>query len=287
MASVKESSRELNRGREWRRIVLDAGKLGSVTLRINLPHPLPDAALPVVIVLGGLETGGRGACRLIDAGGTVLIGYEWPVRQRLPRGMALWQSLPGLYEHVLSVPGQIAAALKWVGAQTWADGDRITLVGLSLGALAAPAVQRLAAAEGVTIRWTVLGYGGSPLGSLVSNHPDIEPAALRPLLGRGLGLLLRPVEPSSHLPHLKGKFLVFGGTDDSLIGPDAARQYAALVPEPKVVRWLQSDHLGVGGGARDLLDRVVGETIEWLRARGAVDMSGHSPGRPRLSPEEC
>ena len=119
--TLKETARERGQGRERRRIVLDAGALGTVNLRISMPDPMPEAPMPVVLVLGGLETGGRSACRLTDAGANVLIGYDWPVGQRLPQGMGLWQSVPELYEHLLSVPGQLAAALKWVSAQPWAD----------------------------------------------------------------------------------------------------------------------------------------------------------------------
>lgn len=278
-ATVEETQSERGRGRERRRVVLDGAALGSITVWLSLPRPMPDEPMPVVLVLGGLGDGRRNLCRVPDIGANVLVAYDWPIGKPLPQGMELWRSIPELYRRALAVPGQLSAALKWAGAQPWADKDRISLVGLSLGALAAPAVQRVAAAEGIAVKWTVLGFGGSPFASLLANHPDVEPAALRAILGAGAGLLMRPLEPAGHLPHLEGRFLVFAGSGDTLVPAPAARRYGALVPEPKSVRWLESAHLGVGSDSEDLLARVVGETVEWLEAQGAIEMSGKPPAR--------
>ena len=174
-------------------------------------HPtaaMPARSLPVIFVLGGLNTGAHSVHHLPEAGSNVLVGYGWPVPRRVPREVTALRTLPEVFCRILFVPGEVSAALRWIAAQPWADSERVTLVGLSLGALAAPAVQRVAAAEGVAINWTVLGYGGAPLGVLLAHHPGVRSGWLGPLLRAGADLLLRPLEPAHHLPHLKGVFLV-------------------------------------------------------------------------------
>jgi hypothetical protein len=270
-ASPHTVERERADGREWRRVHLKVEGPGDVELQISLPDPLPAQSLPVIFVLGGLNTGAHSVRHLPEAGSNVLVGYDWPIPRRVPREItALWM-LPEVCRRILFVPGEVSAALRWIAAQPWADRERVTLVGLSLGALAAPAVQHVAAAEGVAINWTVLGYGGAPLGVLLAHHPRVRSGWLRPLLRAGADLLLRPLEPAHHLPYLKGVFLVLGGTDDALIPEEAARQFAALTPEPKTVYWIEGTHLGIGGDQDALLAEVIDKTVQWLREHDAVE----------------
>lgn len=261
-------------GRQWRRVRLQVDGHASVELQVSLPDPLPDESLPVVFVLGGLNTGAHSVRHLPEAGSNVLVGYDWPIPRRVPCGItALWM-LPAVWHRILFVPGEVYLTLGWIAAQPWADRERISLVGLSLGALAAPGVQRVAAAEGVEITWTVLGYGGAPLGVLLAHHPRVLSDWLRPLLRAGADLLVRPLEPSQHLPFLKGIFLVLGGTDDAFIPEQAARRFAALTPEPKAVYWIEGTHIGVGGDQDALLAEVIGKILQWLREQEAVETSG-------------
>jgi hypothetical protein len=48
-------------------------------------------------------------------------------------------------------------------------------------------------------------------------------------------VLLWPVEPSAHLPHLAGRFLVLEGRDYQLIAAPAAARLRELTPAPKRV----------------------------------------------------
>lgn len=273
-ASPHTVERERANGREWRRVHLDVEGQDDVELQISLPDPMPAQPLPVVLVLGGLDTGAQSVRHLPEAGSNVVVGYDWPIPRRLPRGFVALRMLPEICRRILSVPGDVSVALRWITAQPWADDERVTLVGLSLGALAAPAVQRVAAAEGTTINWTVLGYGGAPLGVLLAHHPSVRSGWLQPLLRAGADLVLRPVEPAHHLPYLEGVFFVLGGTDDAFIPEQAARRFAALTPEPKTVHWIEGAHMGVGGDQDALLTEVIDKTVQWLREQDAVDTSG-------------
>jgi hypothetical protein len=265
-----ESSEPMER-RLVRHVLLEDASLGSISLSLSLPHPLPERPLPVVFVLGGLQTGQASIAHVREPGDNILVGYDWPIPRQLPSGAELAWKLPALRRSALIVPGQVSVALRWVAAQPWADGERISLLGFSLGAIAAPAVQRLTATEGVHIGWTVLGYGGTDLGLLVSEHPQVQRARWGAALGPLTGLLLRPIEPAEHLPHLAGRFLVIAGRNDSLISERAAARLRALTPEPKTVVLLEGDHLGVGRGQQKLLERLIAEARSWLDAEGAVN----------------
>jgi dienelactone hydrolase len=259
-------------GRQLRRVVLRDSALGDISLAINLPHPPPARPLPVVFVLGGHQTGQAAIDTLGPPGENVLVGYDWPIPRKFPRSAWEWlQATPALRRQVLRVPGQVSAALAWLQEQPWADDGRVSLAGFSLGAIAAPAIQRVAAAEGRRIGWTVLGYGGAGLGDLLSEHPAVRRHRLGGVLARAVGVLLHPIDPAWHLPALQGRFLVIAGRDDRLISQKAVDRFRALTPEPKEVVLMGGDHPGTGSRQQALLQEIVAVTRAWLVAQGAVN----------------
>ena len=145
-------------GRRLRHYVLRAPDLGHIGLTVSLPDPLPERPLPVLVVRGGAKTGRKNLRQIPATGANVLVGYDWPLPRKLPKGLDLARELPGLYSQVLAVPGQVAAVIGWLAGQPWADGERISLLGFSLGALVAPAAQRVTQSSGHDIGWAVLAY---------------------------------------------------------------------------------------------------------------------------------
>jgi dienelactone hydrolase len=283
-----DGRRERSGGRIVRQVVLDAAPVGRVRLAVSLPDPTPPGRLPLVVVLGGLANGSRSLrelAELAELGPNAFVGFDWPLPSREPGVAEIVRRLPEFRRSVLSVPGQVDAIVAWAAAQPWADPDRVSLLGFSLGAFVAPGAQRLAQERGFAVRWTVLGYAGAPIGAVIAGHPKAGPAWLRPALGRATDLLLRPVEPSHHLPHLRGRFLVLGAATDRLIERGAAERFAALTPEPHEIVWVEGDHLGLGD-KRKLLARVVSESRSWLEAQGAIDaIDAPAAVRGAASPE--
>lgn len=268
-----EQSRDESReqGRLILHVTLRDPALGRFGLVVSLPDPLPSHPLPVLVVLGGLGPGLRTLRQLPPAGDNAVVGYDWPVPRETPEGLEwLWRG-PALYEEMFKAPGQIAAAVEWVAGRPWAQRDRISLLGFSLGALAAPAAQRLLEARRLPVGWTVLAYGGADLGHLLRRHPRAGPGWLRPALGWLGDWLFRPLDPVEHLPHLSGRFLVIGGADDALIPARSARLMRELAPEPKHVVLLSGQHIGVGGDQRALRERILAVTEDWLLRWGAVN----------------
>lgn len=281
---VIEERREAWEGRTLLHVALDGAEAGRIRFVVSLPDPMPRRRVPLVIVLGGLR-GGSGSIREIssvtgDPGPNAFVGYDWPLPTREPGVAEIVRRLPAFRRGVLQVPGQVDAILAWAATQDWVDPARVSLLGYSLGAFVVPAAQRIAQERGVAIRWTVLAYAGAPIGEVIAGHPGAGPRWLRPTLGAAADLLLRPVEPSAHLPHLRGRFLVLGAATDRLIAPGAARRMAELTPEPRTVVRLEGDHMGVGANRRALLARVVEVSRSWLVEAGAIDLPPAATARP-------
>jgi pimeloyl-ACP methyl ester carboxylesterase len=264
-------SAEPRDGRTLQHVVLDAPGVGRVGLAISLPDPLPKRPLPIIMVLGGLATGERNIRHIPGGGDNAIVGYDWPVPTPRPRGWDLLREAPDLSDRALRVPGQIASALDWLAGQNWADPQRTSFLGFSLGALVEPAAQRLAELRGRTIGWTVLAYGGSPVGALIEANPYMKPSWAAPILSRVADLVFRPVEPGEHLPHLRGRFLLIGGRDDAFVPAAAARRMRDLAPEPKTIVLIEGGHMGVGVDRQALLAEIIAVTTRWLADEKAVN----------------
>jgi hypothetical protein len=258
-------------GRALQHVTLSDPRLGTIGLTISLPDPLPNAKLPIVLVLGGLGTGEHNIRFVTDAGDNAIVGYDWTLPERLPRNLGIAGAF-ALRRQVMETPGQVAAALHWLLAQPWSDATRVSLVGFSLGAIAGPAIERVAALEEVRIGWTVLAFGGAPLAELVESDQRIRPGWLRPLLAVGAEMLLRPVDPAVHLPHLVGHFLTVDAAADTIVGTGPSRRLVELTPEPKQSIHLSGDHVGAGPERAAQLATAMSATCEWLVAKGAVNL---------------
>ncbi|MGE3624412.1 MAG: hypothetical protein AB7H77_11155 [Bdellovibrionales bacterium] len=269
--AVSHSRDVIVNGRLQKKITLDGGPLGEIGIVVNLPRPLPKQKLPVLVVLGGLGTGENNIRMIDSAGANAIVGYDWPIPMRFPEGKDFIRQLPELYRRVMRIPAQIASAVDWLAAQPWADDTRISILGFSMGALAAPAAQNLSEQTGRKIGWTIIAYGGAPLGRLFAGDPHIQPAWLRRVMGPLIDLLLQPVQPTANLPHLSGHFLVLEGRDDALVSADARARLRDAVPDPKDVIVLAGDHMGTGAGKKELLNEIIRVSRDWLTRNQAVN----------------
>ncbi len=258
-------------GRLIQEYTIEDSALGVIGLVVSLPTPLPDRPLPILVLLGGLGTGLKNIRYMPPAGDNVVVAYDWPIPRKLPKGLDLFWQAPTLYDRVFAIPGQIATVVEWVAAQPWAERERISLLGFSLGAIVAPASQRLLEARGLRVGWTVLAYGGANIGDLARHHPRTRPDWARPIIGWLTAKLFGSLDPAKHLPHLSGRFLVIRGTDDGLIPNRSAQLMQDLVPEPKTIIRLSGQHMGVGKAQMPLLKTILRETEDWLTAQGAIN----------------
>ncbi|HSA83020.1 MAG TPA: hypothetical protein VLE23_19540, partial [Geminicoccaceae bacterium] len=198
-------------------VVLDPAPERPVRIAISLPEDAGPEPLPAVILVGGLRTGREALVHLRDLGRNAVITYEYPLRGDDVRRGFLPARLVAMRAAALAVPRQLAAVVRWTRAQPWVDPDRVSLVGVSLGALALPAAQRMAAAHGESVGRSILAYGGTGLFDILrANLARDGPVVAHGAAWLG-SLALRALEPAFHLPHLEGEFLLINGRDDPRI----------------------------------------------------------------------
>jgi len=251
-------------------MILSSAALGDIGIIVSLPDPLPDRKLPILIVLGGLGTGENNIRYLPDAGDNAIVGYDWPIPVRF-EGLASLAQTFGLYGRVMAIPAQVTSAIQWLAAQSWADNQRISLLGFSLGTVASPAIEDVAEHDGQRIGWTILAYGGAPFGELVAASPHVKPSWVRPILASIIDLLFHPLQPTEHLAHLSGQFLILEGKDDTLIPQSARARLREAAPAPKTVIAFGGDHMGVGSNKMSLLQAIIAASTTWLIEKGAVN----------------
>jgi dienelactone hydrolase len=219
---------------------------------------------------GGLRTGREALGLLPTLGRDAVITYEYPLARDHWRHGFLPAQLVAARSAALAVPGQLAAVVRWTRAQPWADPARVSLVGVSLGALVLPAAQRTAAAHGEPVAATILAYGGTDLAAILRANYARERPWLSPLAWL-CALGLRALEPAAHLPHLQGAFLLLNGREDPRIPAASAAGLRHLTPEPKEIRILASGHIDTN--RQRLVDEILAISRSWLVRRGALDPS--------------
>ena len=251
---------------------IDDSVLGIINIAVSFPNPMPIQPLPVLFILGGLETGFDSVQYVSDIGDNILVGYNWPINSKLPKGISILTESPSIYKGIYKSPGQIAKAIEWVSNQSWAKKEKISLLGFSIGAIASPAVQHIIENRGHTnIGWTVLAYGGTNIGQLVNSNPYIKPKWGKPLFGWIIQLLFNPIDPKEHLEYISGNFLLINGKDDEFIPKESSSLMQRLTPSPKNIILLDGKHMGVGEKQKELLSIIIKETRIWLKQNGAIN----------------
>ena len=251
---------------------IDDSGLGIINIAVSFPNPMPSHPLPVLFILGGLETGFDSVQHVSDIGDNILVGYNWPINSKLPKGISILTEFPSIYKGIYKSPGQIAKAIEWVSDQSWSEKEKISLLGFSIGAIASPAVQHIIENRGLTnIGWTVLAYGGTNIGQLVNSNPNIKPKWAKPLFGWIIQLLFNPIDPKEHLEYISGNFLLINGKDDEFIPKESSSLMQNLTPSPKTTILLDGKHMGVGEKQKELLDIIIQKTRSWLEQNGAIN----------------
>jgi len=239
----------------------------TVRLVLSLPNPLPDHPLPVLIIMGGLAVGEQTLAFISRPGPNVYAAYRYPYDPTLWEERAKVTQIPVIREAVLSVPAQVTAALGWLRKQSWADGDRTSLLGFSLGALFMPATHRVASEVTPPAVPAVLAYGGTDLEVLFDANLNVNPPWLRSALARLAQLAVWPVEPRLHAPRMeRGPFFLISGSRDEQVPRASYQALHALVPEPKKILILDEGHMHPR--KVELTRRLVDLTREWLADEG-------------------
>lgn len=136
IASVEESGRvERADGASTRNIDIRSTSNLLVNLRILLPPEAAHQPVPLLLLLGGQETG-KHAVDLIDATHGIAfaaIDYPYGGRESLSGLLQSIAAIPQVQEAVLDTPPALMLAMDWLATQPWMDPRRAELVGVSFG----------------------------------------------------------------------------------------------------------------------------------------------------------
>ena len=140
---VDYQHREERTGEDWFEYVHLVSSSGlEIDMRVYRPDYDGEQTLPVLVLLGGFNTG-KDAVELVgEADGIAYAAIDYPYTGRHDLG-TFWGSIaaiPGAQKAFLDAPAGLMLALQWLLEQPWADTGRIELAGISLGVpFAAPA----------------------------------------------------------------------------------------------------------------------------------------------------
>ena len=232
-----------------------------VSLALSRPRERNETPLPLVVMLGGFNTG-RDAIDLIGDPGPAYVAalsYPYEGERRIKGAMAWAKALRGVRLAAHDTPAALMLSLDYLLEQPGVDSGRVELVGVSLGGFFAAVSGALD--ERFSRVWCVHSGAGYPElleGALKTKVPN---AFLRPLVGFG-DLLVRRLDPEDYVARIAPRELVLiNAKGDERIPQAAAERLFAAAVEPKRQIWLPTSHIDPSREKviQDLAQRVLGE----------------------------
>lgn len=242
-------------------VVLDCENGGEGSFTISLPEKVPQEGLPTILIVGGLKTGRESLQFIPDHGEYALIAYEYPKRLKtLHKINVLWH-LYTVRKAALEVPVELIDILHYLYKQRWINHEPISLMGYSFGATFIPVVYVKGEKEGLKLGPGVMAYGGAGVYCLFKANLPL-PNFLKDPVATMAAATFKPIDPIIYAPQMKGDFLIINGIYDSQIPLECAHRLQDLVPEPKTVMNLETEHMSPKNP--DLNLRLINISRTWL-----------------------
>lgn len=215
-----------------------------------------------LLVAGGRRTGKRAALSVREADSIVVMSCDYPwaeLARKRGASFAFW--LPRIRAEVLGTPLLLGVAADYLMTRDDVDTSRMAGVGASLG------VPPLAAwaARDPRAKAVALLYGGADLGAILEANleEDVPWRPLRGPVGRLLGFLLKPLEPSGTVGRIAPRpVLVLGAEGDQWIPRSSVELLFAAAGEPRRLVWIGGEHVRTTNEA--LLAELGDTTSAWL-----------------------
>ncbi len=215
-----------------------------VELALRLPRePLPGR--PLLILLGGQETGRQAVDLLPDTRGVAVAALSYPFGIIPHReGLALALALPRIQRGILDTPAAAMLAADYLLARPDLDPGRVELAGISFGAYLAA----IPAALDTRIErlWLIHG-SGDPQGVIEAGLRERIPL---PGIRDAIAWLLATAAGAHHLSpeHWVGRIaprpvIVVNATDDSALTDSAVAMLHDALRPPSRVLWSPGDHV--------------------------------------------
>lgn len=242
-------------------VILNIGKYGESTFTISLPEKIPQGGLPCIFIVGGLQTGRESLQFIPDHGEYALVAYEYSkTLKQLHKINILWH-LYAVRKAALEVPPELVSIIEYLKKQPWIDSDPISIMAYSFGSTFLPATYVLADKEGIPLGPGVMAYGGAGVYCLFKGILPL-PKILKKPVAAILAATFKPVDPILYAPYMKGEFLIINGIYDKQISMGCAERLQELVPEPKTIMNLETEHMHPKNTELNL--RLIDISRKWL-----------------------
>jgi hypothetical protein len=207
--------------------------------------PTTGARRPLIVLLGGHNTG-RNAVRLIPATrGAVIASLSYPYRgEHRVKGLQVVRHVPAIRDAVLDTPPAVMLALDYLLDRPDVDRQRVEGVGVSLGA---PFMVIAGALDPrVTRVWAIHGSGGS-YGPLERNlRRNIPSAAARAVVAGAASLLISGprLAPERWVGRIAPRpFVMLNARDDQRMPRALVERLYASARAPKTLIWVPGGHV--------------------------------------------
>lgn len=247
--------------RSYTDVVLDCGKAGEANFTISLPEKVPEGGLPTFLIVGGLKTGRESLQFIPDHGEYALIAYEYPKRLKTLHKINVLLHIYTVRKAALEVPVELISMLHYLYDQPWINKEPISLMGYSFGATFMPVTYVTAENEGLKLGPGVLAYGGAGIYCLFKANLPLPDFLKKPVASMAAATF-KPIDPILYAPKMKGDFLIINGIYDSQIPLECAYRLQNLVPYPKTIMNLETEHMSPKNS--DLNLRLINISRSWL-----------------------
>lgn len=253
--------------RHYEDVILDCGKYGKAHFTISLPKEIPPEGLPCIMIVGGLMTG-RDSLRFIpDHGQYALVAYEYSdTLKKLQKINVLW-NLYAVRKAMIDVPPQLIEVVKYLQNQPWMGKEPVDFMGYSFGSIFVPNIYVRAQEEGIRLGPGVMAYGGAGIHCLLEANVKV-PKVLKSPVATIAAALFKPIDPLIYAPRMKGDFLIINGIYDSQIPFKCAKRLQNIIPEPKTVINLETEHMHPDN--TELTLRLINISRSWLEEKHQV-----------------
>jgi hypothetical protein len=230
------------------------GRLFEVSLRsssglaVELALRMPDKPLPhrpLLVLLGGQETGRAAAEIIPDTHGVVVAALSYPFGTVPHRdGLQLALALGRIQRGILDTPPAVLLALDYLLARPDLAPERVELAGISFGAYLAAVPAALD--QRVDRVWLIHGSGDPAAVLEAGLRKRISSRPLR----RGVASLLAAAASAQHLSPEQWAariaprpLIVINATEDSALPPEAVQVLHRALVNPYEVLWTPGDHV--------------------------------------------
>lgn len=235
-----------------------------VEIGVRVPREIR-TPLPLVVLLGGLQTGHRAVHLAKRPYDIVFAAVSYPLQgDPGAKGLALMMQLPEMQQALLDTTPAVLLAMDYLGQQPYVDPERVELVGGSLGAFL---VSVPGALDGRFRRvWLIHGAGDPRVVFEHQLQQEIAFVPLRKLTARFLALITgsHHLRPEKWVGRIAPRpIIVVNARDDEALPPSSVASLHQALGENAEVIWTEGIH--VTPGRTEVVEELVDLLVERIR----------------------